>query len=79
MSYTVLEMFTDLQDNNYRYEAGDVYPREGYTPTADRIKELSGKKNVRKHPIISEVAADVAAEEITEEEKPKKRRKKAEE
>ena len=77
--YTVLEYFTDLQDNNYAYKVGDVYPHEGYTPTNDRIKELSGKTNVRKHPVIKKVEATAPAEE-TVEEKPKKRgRKKAEE
>ena len=80
--YTVLEYFTDLQDNNYAYKAGDVYPHEGYTPTNDRIKELSGKSNLRKHPIIKKVEIEetIETENATEvEEKPKKRgRKKAE-
>lgn len=85
--YTVLEYFTDLQDNNYIYKTGDEYPHTGYTPSPARIKELSGNTNVRKHPIIkkAEPVAEVTAEETeTEEvetaEKPKKRgRKKSEE
>lgn len=79
--YTVLEYFTDLQDNSYVYKAGDVYPRKGYTPDEARIKELSGKNNLRKRPVIKKAAAveeSVAetAEEIVE--KPKRKRKKAE-
>ena len=31
--YTVLEYFTDLQDNNYAYSVGAEYPRKGYEPT----------------------------------------------
>lgn len=77
--YKAIEYFTDLQDNNFEYKVGDVYPREGYTPTDERIKELAGKKNLRGRAVIAkETAAEV--EEIPAEEKPKKRgRKKAEE
>lgn len=41
----VYERFKDLEDNNYIYRKGDVYPREGLEPTKERIKELSSKKN----------------------------------
>lgn len=41
----VYAKFKDLQDNNYIYKKGDVYPREGLEPTKERIKELSSKKN----------------------------------
>ena len=81
--YTVLEYFTDLQDNGYAYKVGDTYPRKGYEPTEERIKELSSGKNVRKRPIIqAEIAAEAAVEEpaeAPEQEKPKRRRKKVEE
>lgn len=39
------EDWKDLEDNDYVYKKGDVYPREGLEPTKARIKELSGKKN----------------------------------
>ena len=77
--YKVLEYFTDLKDNSYAYNVGDTYPRNGYTPTPERIEELSSDKNVRKHAIIEAVTvATVAAEDTAEEkpeEKPKKRGK----
>ena len=78
--YTVLEYFTDLQDNNYAYSVGAEYPRNGYEPTPERIKELAGKENVRKRPVIKAVAVEISAADTAEEEKPKKRgRKKADE
>lgn len=43
--YEVIYTFKDLEDNNYLYRIGDIYPREGLTPTKIRIKELSTKKN----------------------------------
>jgi hypothetical protein len=45
--YTVLVEFFDLQDNGYRYNAGDSYPREGLEPTANRIDELASDRNKR--------------------------------
>ena len=82
--YTVLEYFTDLKDNNYAYSVGSEYPRKGYEPTPERIKELSGNGNVRKRPVIAAVAVEISAADTAEiegkEEKPKKRgRKKADE
>lgn len=85
--YKVLEYFTDTQDKGYAYRVDDIYPREGYAPTAERIDALVSDKNVRKHPVIQEfveVAETVAVQktdvpekvEITEE-KPKKRKKRS--
>ena len=70
--YRVIEMFTDLQDSNYRYNVGDVYPRTGYKPSAKRIDELSGANNKRGKPLIK--AAQESAESVTEG-KPKRRKK----
>ena len=81
MEYKVIEYFTDLQDKDFAYNSGDIYPRKGYKPTEQRIEELTSDKNVRKHPIIkavseeTETVAEVTAEE-TVEEKPKRKRKK---
>lgn len=77
MKYTVIKHFTDLQDGKYKYSDGDVYPREGYTPSEERIAELASDKNRQGRPLIkAEAVAEVAEEP---EEKPKKRgRKKAE-
>lgn len=54
--YKVVKYFVDLKDNNHEYKAGDVYPRDGYTPTAERIAELSGSENLQKQPLIEKVA-----------------------
>ncbi len=53
--YKVIKLFTDLQDNNYKYEVGDEYPRLGLTPDLSRIAELSGANNKQHAPLIKEV------------------------
>ena len=53
--YKVLEMFTDLHDNNYKYEVGDEYPRLGLKPSLARINELCGNENRRGHAVIEDV------------------------
>lgn len=91
MMYKVLEYFEDLQDNDYAYEVGDTYPREGYEPTAERVEMLSTDKNVRKRPLIEaieespedeeapEAIEDVSeVEESSEEKKPRGRKRKGE-
>lgn len=53
--YKVIKLFTDLQDNNYKYEVGDEYPRLGLKPSVSRIAELSGSNNKQGTPLIKEV------------------------
>lgn len=53
--YKALSYFTDLQDGNFAYKAGDIYPRNGYKPTQERIKELSTDANKRNVPVIVEI------------------------
>jgi len=53
--YRVIRYFTDLQDDNYRYDVGDEYPRLGLKPSLARIVELSGSNNKQKAPLIEEV------------------------
>lgn len=67
--YKVIKFFTDLQDNNYPYQAGDNYPRFGYLPSAERLEELMGSNNKHGVPLIQFV-------EEAAEEKPKKKRAK---
>jgi hypothetical protein len=55
MKYTVIENFTDLQDNNYKYQAGDSFPRDGYDVSKARIEELSTNKNRRNRPMIKAI------------------------
>lgn len=47
MIYKAIEYFTDLQDNGYAYNVGDVYPRKGYKPSEERIQELTTTNNKR--------------------------------
>ena len=67
--YKVIKFFTDLQDNNYPYHAGDHYPRYGYLPSAERLEELMSSNNKQGVPLIQFV-------EETTEEKPKRKRTK---
>lgn len=90
MKYTVLSEFADLQDEKHVYGIGDVYPREGYTPTAERVDELCTGKNLLHKPLIQkvedstheeeqqpeEITGETEAENEVEEEQPKRRRKK---
>lgn len=54
--YKVIERFMDLQDDNYIYEVGDAYPREGADPTLERIRELASNSNKIGKPLIEEIA-----------------------
>ncbi len=67
--YKVIKLFADLQDNNYVYNPGDTFPREGKEVTEERLAELASDKNKQKQPLIELI------EETTE--KPKKATKKA--
>lgn len=52
MMYKVIKFFTDLQDNNYPYNAGDSFPRAGLEVTEERLAELAGNENKRGEPLI---------------------------
>ena len=54
--YKVIKSFTDLQDNNYAYYAGDAFPRNGVEAGAERVAELSSDKNLQGVPLIEEIA-----------------------
>lgn len=93
MKYRVIKMFTDLQDKEYAYQVGDTYPREGLSPTDERIAELSTDKNRQGVPLIEaipeEPAVDIPEAEETdipgdstegiEDTKPRKRKHKGDE
>ena len=53
--YRVIKAFVDLQDNNHKYDVGDIYPRNKKKASASRIKELSTDKNRRGVPLIEKV------------------------
>jgi len=70
--YKVLVNFTDLQDNNHKYLAGDTFPRKGIKVSQERLDELLTDKNRRHKPMIEEVKEEPA--EIPEEQpKPKQK------
>ena len=72
--YKTVVMFTDLQDNNYKYEVGDEYPRLGLKPSLARIKELSTPANRRGVALIEEVDIPFSDSAVTEEDvQPKKK------
>ncbi len=50
--YEVIRRFSDRTDNNYVYEIGDTFPREGVTASKERITELSGSENALNAPAI---------------------------
>ena len=56
--YKALTTFTDLQDNNYRYQAGDTFPRKGIKVSDERIAELLSDKNRRHKPVIEEIVKE---------------------
>ena len=56
--YKVIRYFTDLQDNNYPYHEGNIFPRDGLTVSKKRIAELSGNNNKQKRPLIELVKAE---------------------
>jgi hypothetical protein len=85
MKYLVIKSFTDMQDNNHKYLAGDIFPREGFSVSDERLEELSTDKNRRKEPMIKKVVENpmpkpIPADEVIEEKEvveKKPRKKKA--
>lgn len=53
--YRVIVSFDDLKDGRHRYNAGDAFPRDGYSPSPKRIAELSGTNNKRGVRLIEKV------------------------
>lgn len=89
--YKVIKYFTDLQDGNHPYNAGDEFPRKGVDVSKARLKELSGNDNKQGVPLIEEVREqkpeepaedfmplpETPTEAAEEKPKPKRSRKKA--
>ena len=74
--YRVIKHFVDLQDNNYKYDVGDTYPRKGLNVLQSRINELASSKNRQGVPLIEEIPEKV---EETKKEKKTKSVEKADE
>lgn len=64
--YKALVGFTDLQDNNHKYHAGDTFPRRGLKVSEARLNELLTSNNRRNMPIIEEVEESKKVEKKTE-------------
>lgn len=50
--YKVIKFFTDLYDNDYPYNAGDIFPRSGLTVSKARLAELAESNNRQGTPLI---------------------------
>lgn len=67
--YLVIEPFTDGLDENVEYPLNAIYPREGHTPSEERIYQLSTFNNAIGRPLIQKLiqlpkkAEDEKAEE----------------
>ena len=76
--YLVIRNFVDLNDKCHKYVAGEEYPRKGYEPTAERIKELVEGSNKAGVKLIKEVKGvevkPKAEPKVEPEEKPKKKK-----
>lgn len=73
--YRVKKYFTDLQDNNYGYNVGDIFPHDGLEVTPERIKELSGTDNRRGISLIEEISEEPLPFTEDETEKPQEKPK----
>lgn len=74
--YKVIKYFTDLHDENYPYNVGDNFPREGIKVTSERLAELAGSENKQGVPLIELVGEqeddDPKSEDETKKEPAKK-------
>ena len=53
--YRVIKRFYDLTDNNHLYEVGDSYPRDGLSPSLERVQSLMTDENRQHKPLIKEI------------------------
>ena len=51
--YVAIKRFSDLTDDDHIYDTGDVYPRDGFEPSRERIIELATSKNKLETPLIT--------------------------
>lgn len=71
--YKVIKYFTDLHDNNFAYDVGDIFPHEGVEVAETRIAELASSNNKQGEPLI-ELIEEAPKKKAT----PKKEEKPAE-
>lgn len=68
MTYEVIKYFTDLQDNDYGYNVGDIFPRKRLRVTDERLRELSTDENRQRVPLIKPIseAKDFSSMKVSE-------------
>ncbi|MBG3873539.1 Rho termination factor N-terminal domain-containing protein [Staphylococcus sp. mip270_02] len=68
MTYEVIKYFTDLQDNDYEYNVGDIFPRDGLQVTDERLRELSTDENRQRVSLIKPIseAKDFSSMKVSE-------------
>ena len=71
--YKVIKNFIDLKDNNHKYVAGDIFPRDGAKVSSARINELASEKNRRGVKLIEEVKEEKPIETKVETKAPAKK------
>lgn len=66
--YKVIRDFKDKKDKKRIYRKGDTYPREGYTPSQERVDELLSGKNKNRQIYLKPVEP---VKEVADEQYPK--------
>lgn len=75
--YVAIKRFSDLTDDDHIYDTGDVYPRDGFEPSRERIIELATSKNKLETPLITYIEDEENDKVEDEKQTPKKTTKKA--
>lgn len=75
--YVAIKRFVDLTDDDHIYNAGDMYPRDGFEPSRERIIELATSKNKLETPLITYIEDEENDKVEDEKQTPKKTTKKA--
>lgn len=75
--YVAIKRFSDLTDDDHIYDTGDVYPRDGFEPSRERIIELATSKNKLETPLITYIEDEENDKVEDEMQTPKKTTKKA--
>ena len=75
--YVAIKRFSDLTDDDHIYDTGDVYPRDGFEPSRERIIELATSKNKLDTPLITYIGDEENDKVEDEKQTTKKTTKKA--
>lgn len=51
--HVVIPDFIDLDDEKYKYDLLEAYPREGYEPSPERVQELATGENAANKVIVA--------------------------